>query len=1047
MRPLRLTMQAFGPYADEQVVDFSVFGERALFLISGPTGAGKTTILDAMCFALYGETSGAERTGAEMRSHHAPPSAPTEVTFDFALGDRAFRVTRSLGYERPALRSGRGPVREPASATLWELRRRGRDVEPHVLATKPQAVADKVRELLGFDSEQFRQVIVLPQGQFRRLLLADSRERQDILQVLFRTERYRAIETALKETAAGLDRALRDLAERRQQVLALAGTADGQELHAKRTEVERQAEEASRLAQAARAEVDRATAAAEDAERAVRELEELEAARRDLEALEARREEMSRTEETLRLARLAATLAEVEQAASQRRQEATEALARESEAREALERARAELAAAEEALRAEEARAPEREAAAREVTRLQELTRKVEALSSARRAHEEAEARVRGAREAEEQAKHKLDALRRALNGCRARREGLMQVAAREGELSARLAEIDRALEDIRRLERLEEELVQAVSEREAAAREADRAEQQLVQARARLEDLERAWTEGQAALLAANLEPGRPCPVCGSPHHPAPARAPGPLPAPEDLDRARAAGREAEKRRDDARRVLSGTERRVAELEGQVRVRREALAGTVGAVSGPPTALADLLRHLASRAADLRTELEQVRAAANELARLTDEATRLSEEATSAEAALAGAAYASREAESAAAAARAALVERERELPEDLRAPGAVEAALDAAESRRRGLERALEEARSRADGARRAAARAEEAAAAAAGLVASAEERAAHAERAFRERLGAAGLASEADYRRARRSPEEIEDLEESVRRWQAGLHAAEERLRRAEEAVEEAVGRPASRETLRHLLEEARGQREEADRRLAEARARLEEAVAAAARLETEKRQVEAWVRELDTLCRKSEELENRHRVVGRVAEAVAGQNPAGVSLERYVLASLLDDVLLAASERLSLMSRGRYILQVAGRRTDRRRAAGLDIEVHDAYTGTARPAATLSGGESFLASLALALGLADVVQAYAGGVRLETVFVDEGFGNLDPESLDLAVRTLLDLRSGGRTVGVISHVPELREHVTARIEVVAGRHGSRVTVVAG
>ncbi|MCL6581254.1 MAG: SMC family ATPase [Firmicutes bacterium] len=1043
MRPLRLAMQAFGPYADEQVVDFSAFGERALFLISGPTGAGKTTILDAMCFALYGETSGAERTGAQMRSHHAPPSVPTEVTFDFALGDRAFRVTRSLEYERPALRAGRKPVREPASATLWELRGRGQDVEPHVLATKPQAVADKVRELLGFDSEQFRQVIVLPQGQFRRLLLADSRERQDILQVLFRTERYRAIETALKETAAGLDRALRDLGERRQQVLALAGTADEQELHARRTEVERQTEEASRLAQAARAEVDRATAAAEDAERAVRGLEELDAAGRDLEALEARREEMSRTEEMLRLARLAATLAEVEAASSQRRHEAAEALARESEAREALERARAELAATEEALRTEEARASEREAAAREVTRLQEFVGKVEALSSARMALEEAEVRVREAREAEEQAKHRLDTLRRALDGCRARRERLMQDAAREGELSARLAEVDRALDDTRRLERLEAELAQAVSEREAAAREADRAEEQLVQARVRLEDLERAWTEGQAALLAAGLEPGRPCPVCGSPHHPAPARAPGPLPAPEDLDRARAAGREAEKRRDDARRVLSGTERRVAELEGQVRVRREALAGTAGPVTGPSTALAALLEHLAGRAADLRAELELVRTAANELGRLTDEATRLGEEAASAEAALAGAAHASREAESAAAAARAALAERERELPEDLRAPGAVRAALDAAESRRRALERALEDARSRADGARRAAARAEAAAAAAAGLLASAEERAAQAERAFRERLEAAGLASEADYRRARRSPEEIEDLEESVRRWQAGLRAAEERLRRAEEAA----GRPASRETARHLLEEARGQREEADRRLGEARARLEETVAAAARLETERRQVEAWVRELDTLRRKSEGLENRHRVVGRVAEAAAGQNPAGVSLERYVLASLLDDVLLAASERLSLMSRGRYILQVAGRRTDRRRAGGLDIEVHDAYTGTARPAATLSGGESFLASLALALGLADVVQAYAGGVRLETVFIDEGFGNLDPESLDLAVRTLLDLRSGGRTVGVISHVPELREHVAARIEVIAGRSGSRVTVVAG
>jgi len=168
---------------------------------------------------------------------------------------------------------------------------------------------------------------------------------------------------------------------------------------------------------------------------------------------------------------------------------------------------------------------------------------------------------------------------------------------------------------------------------------------------------------------------------------------------------------------------------------------------------------------------------------------------------------------------------------------------------------------------------------------------------------------------------------------------------------------------------------------------------------------------------------------------------------GKNSLGVSFERYVLGALLDDVLAAASTRLRLMSQGRYLLQRVRQRSDGRRAGGLDLEVYDAYTGTTRPVTTLSGGESFLGSLSLALGLADTVQAYAGGIRLETVFIDEGFGSLDPETLDLAIRALIDLQRGGRLVGVISHVPELRERIDARLEVIPGRHGSSARFVVG
>ena len=179
----------------------------------------------------------------------------------------------------------------------------------------------------------------------------------------------------------------------------------------------------------------------------------------------------------------------------------------------------------------------------------------------------------------------------------------------------------------------------------------------------------------------------------------------------------------------------------------------------------------------------------------------------------------------------------------------------------------------------------------------------------------------------------------------------------------------------------------------------------------------------------------------QFDARYQVVGRVSEVAGGKNEYRMTFQRYVLGVFLDEVLYAATQRLRVMSRGRFLLQRAKDATGGRSAGGLDLEVHDTWTGTTRAVGTLSGGESFLASLALALGLADVVQSYAGGIRLETIFVDEGFGSLDPEALDLAVRTLRDLQQGGRLVGIISHVAELKEWIDARLEVLPGRRGSR------
>jgi DNA repair protein SbcC/Rad50 len=229
------------------------------------------------------------------------------------------------------------------------------------------------------------------------------------------------------------------------------------------------------------------------------------------------------------------------------------------------------------------------------------------------------------------------------------------------------------------------------------------------------------------------------------------------------------------------------------------------------------------------------------------------------------------------------------------------------------------------------------------------------------------------------------------------------------------------------------------------EELDKAFQKAKDNLEGGIKAETALNEQFKQLNGWLEGLRKVVHELESLEAHYAVTGRIADVANGRNHSGMTFQRFVLAALLDDVLIAASERLKLMSKGRFHLQRTTVRGDRRAAAGLDLEVYDTYTGTTRPVNTLSGGESFLASLALALGLADVVQAYAGGIRLDTIFVDEGFGSLDPEALDLAFRALVDLQHGGRLVGIISHVPELKERIDVRLEVTRTQRGSLASFV--
>lgn len=1017
MRPLRLRMTAFGPYAGTEELDFTLFGRQGVFLLHGPTGAGKTTILDAICFALFGDTSGGDRDGKGMRSHLADVETLTEVVLDFAIGAESYRVRRVPEQERPK-RRGEGTTTASQDATLWRRTHCAADDndEGEVLEGGWTRVTQRVEQTLGFGEDQFRQVVVLPQGRFRELLNASSGDREEILETLFGTERFRRLQEKLKKAAGEVESQRKKLIERRSWVLQEAGAASEEDLRVGREKAAQAYAEAGTAVTERRGAHESAQRAVEEARAEVARIREQEEAERELNGLMARAEEMMVLRAVLQAAERAAGLEDVEREEAGRREAAAAAEAREQEARESLAAAEERQQEADAVLAAEREKEGDRVSARQEVQRLDTLVERVQLLArsatdlAASRGKEE---RARVARDAEAA---RVQTLQEQIDPRRAEADVLREAAGRVDAAEAAVREARQVANDRGRLEEARTRLGEQQAALSKVVGTRGQTETEHAEAEARYRALRDLWLHSQAAVLSGALEPGEPCPVCGSVEHPAPAVPPPDLPTHAEVEAAEERLSEIGAELAKARRAETEAMGRVESAEAQV----QDLTSRLGAAAERDVAAAEAERE--------RAEAERAAAVAarERLESIEQETADLTEEIGTAEQLLRELEEDHRRAVEAVRVVDALVAERASGIPEELRDPDALERARSSAAQRLGSLDQALEAARAAAEECTREAAVQRKELEGAAQAREEAARAAAEAAERFEDRLREARLDRDG-YRSARRSAAECEEMRAEFDTHQASLTAAQARTARAREAV----------------TAEVEPELQELENAAAALKAELEEAIEEQGRSKNRLEQHDGWIRSHEEISEELAAVDAEYQVIGRVSEVADGGNEARITFQRYVLGALLEEVLVQASARLRIMSRSRYELQRADR-LERRRLGGLDLEVMDHYTSKPRPAKSLSGGEGFLASLSLALGLADVIQAQEGGIHLETIFVDEGFGTLDPESLDLAMRALLDLQASGRLVGIISHVPELRQQISNRLEVVPGHRGSSVRI---
>ncbi|WP_410982486.1 AAA family ATPase [Bacillus cereus] len=1024
MRPLQLIMTAFGPYKQREIIDFSDLGDYRIFAISGNTGAGKTTIFDAICYVLYGEASGEERSDTSMlRSQFADDNVYTSVELIFQLKGKQYEIKRQLGHKKQGNKTVTGHAVE-----LYEVI--GDEKVPCVDRFHVTDVNKKVEDLIGLSKHQFSQIVMLPQGEFRKLLTSETENKEEILRRIFKTDRYKLMRELLDQKRKQWKDVLQEKQKERElyfrNVFKLP-IRDGslletlvqqehvnthqvvealeQETSCYEAEVE-QLQALQTLQTQQLKEVDGRFHAAKSVNEKFKDLQQKQEQQT---TLQENRAQIEMQERRFKHAEQAKRLIPFEQWYE-------EALQSEQNAEQLLkqiavkkEKTAETFGLAQEKYEDLKCRESVREEAKKNVQRLEELQPIIASLAEKKSTLQKAE--LQG-----EKLKAGVHKLEQQLEGQISKKQ---QIAGELQQLEVALEQYVVKVEELTNMREDAKVLKQAYDvwkEKQTNEQEKQTAYQRMEIAVKAYEDMERRWLNEQAGVLALHLHDGECCPVCGSTNHPKKATELG-----DSID---------EKQLNELRENKNVAEKLHVQLEEKwnfYRLQYEQVIEEVVKRGYRSEELVETYRELVQKGKQLAAEVNALKASEEKRKQLASSLKGLEEQLEELQKQKREAEAMQHRTEIECIELRTSYEHNQQKIPESLQTLEAWKQQFDDAIKELRLMEdewKKVQEAyqhwqneniriQAEYDGAMK--------------QVTQTKEKKEETLLRFTTELQQGGFIDQQAYKEAKLSDIEMKHLQDQIQKYYSSLEVLAKQI---EELTNELAGKEWTNITV---LEEQMKELEIQLDITKEKRQRAQSAVAYISDLYENIKRIDEQIHEEEKAFQELVDL----------YEVMKGDNESRISFERYILIEYLEQIVQIANERLRKLSNGQFYLKRSERVEKRNRQSGLGLDVYDAYTGQTRDVKTLSGGEKFNASLCLALGMADVIQAYEGGISIETMFIDEGFGSLDEESLTKAVDALIDLQKSGRFIGVISHVQELKNAMPAVLEVTKQKDGCSQT----
>ncbi|NRQ69585.1 SMC family ATPase [Bacillus cereus] len=1024
MRPIQLIMTAFGPYKQKEIIDFEDLGEHRIFAISGNTGAGKTTIFDAICYVLYGEASGEERSDTSMlRSQFADDNVYTSVELTFQLKGKRYEIKRQLGHKKQGNKTITGHAVE-----LYEVID-GENV-PAVDRFHVTDVNKKVEDLIGLSKHQFSQIVMLPQGEFRKLLTSETENKEEILRRIFKTDRYKLMRELLDQKRKQWKDVLQEKQKERELYFrnvfklpirdgALLETLVAQE-HVNTHQVVEALEQETTVYKAEveqlQVEQDVQTKQLKDAEtrfHAAKSVNEkfidLQQKNEKYNTLQENRAAIERKEKSFKRAEQAKRLLPFEQWYE-------EAMENEQKAESMLkqiivkqEQIMNSFELAQEKYEVVKNKEAEREEAKKLVQRLEELQAIIESLAERKLNLQNAEIQIGKLKESMQKLDQQLE---EHTNQKQRMSDELQQLEQALEQYVAKVEELTNMREDAKVLK----QAYDVWQEKQKFEQEKEAVNNKMQVAVRAYENMERRWLSEQAGILALHLHDGESCPVCGSTSHPQKATEQSNAIDEKELNDLR-----------DKKNIAEKFHVQVEEKWNFYRLQYEQVIEEVVKRGYNSEKLVETYSALVQKGKQLAADVNTLKASEETRKQIAANMKSVEEKIEELQKQKREVETMQHRTEMECMQLRTSYEHDKRNIPESLQTVQAWEAQFNQAMQELRLMEDEWKKVQEAYQHWQNENIRIQAEQKGASNQFESAKLKKEETFARFMKELEQSGFTDQFTYKEAKLSDAQMEMLQKEIQGYYSSLEVLAKQ-------IEELNAELKDKEymDITSLGEHIKDLEINLDI-IKEKRQRAQNAVTYISDLHENIRRIDEQIHEEEKAFQELVDL----------YEVMKGDNESRISFERYILIEYLEQIVQIANERLRKLSNGQFYLKRSERVEKRNRQSGLGLDVYDAYTGQTRDVKTLSGGEKFNASLCLALGMADVIQAYEGGISIETMFIDEGFGSLDEESLTKAVDALIDLQKSGRFIGVISHVQELKNAMPAVLEVTKQKDGCSQT----